>query len=382
MNELEHDYQSILLADHDGPCISLYQPTHRTFPDRKQDPIRFGNLLKEVEASLARQYGDRDIDALMKPFRALAQEEPFWNHTLDGIAVFATPDMFRVYTLQRSVKEKAIVADSFHTKPLMRVLQSADRFNVLGISRHEAVLYEGNRYTLDQVALEADFPKELKDVIVGAEDDPERAKRRHGPDKAGHLTRHGMNLRRELTENETKQFFRAVDEAVTKRYSQPSGMPLVLAALSEHHHMFREISDNPALMAQAIDVDPNAMTAEDLRARSWDIVLPTYLARLDGLVEQFGTARAKDRGSADLHEIGKAAAAGRIATLLIDADRVVPGQFDPDTGRITFGRLEDPGVDDMLDDLGEHVIRTKGEVVVVPADKMPSDTGLAAIYRF
>ena len=32
--------------------ISLYQPTHRSFPLNKQDPIVFKNLLKELEASL------------------------------------------------------------------------------------------------------------------------------------------------------------------------------------------------------------------------------------------------------------------------------------------------------------------------------------------
>ena len=382
MNELEHDYKTVLLADHDGPCISLYQPTHRTFPDRKQDPIRFGNLLKEVRASLGRQYGDRDIDALLRPFRALEDDAQFWNHTLDGIAVFATPELFKVYNLQRTVKERTIVAGSFHTKPLMRILQSADRFNVLGISRHSATLFEGNRYALDEVTLDADFPVDLEDVILADRDDPERTKRAHGPTGSGQTTRHGMNVRRELTENETRQFFRAVDEAVARTYSKPSGMPLVLAALPEHHHMFRDVSDNPALMAQAVDVDPASVTAGDLRARAWDIVLPRYLERLDTLTEQFGTSQANDRGSADLTEIGKAASAGRIATLLIDADRVVPGRFDPETGQITFARLEDPDVDDLLDDLGEHTLRIGGEVVIVPPERMPSETGIAAIYRF
>ena len=151
MDELERDYEPVLLAEHEGPCISIYQPTHRTFPDRKQDPIRFGGLLREVEASLARQYADRETEAILRPLRELAEDDQFWNHTLDGIAVFATPDLFRVYDLQRSVTEKAIVADSFHTKPLMRILQSADRYHVLGLNRHEASLFEGNRYALDPV---------------------------------------------------------------------------------------------------------------------------------------------------------------------------------------------------------------------------------------
>ena len=33
-------------------------------------------------------------------------------------------------------------------------------------------------------------------------------------------------------------------------------------------------------------------------------------------------------------------------------------------------------------DLGERVLRTGGEVVIVPAERMPTQTGAAAIYRF
>lgn len=382
MDDLEHDYETVLLADHDGPCVSLYQPTHRTFPDRKQDPIRFGNLLKELERSLNRQYAGKDIAALMRPFHVLAEDSPFWNHTQDGIAVFATEKLFKVYNLQRPVQEKAIVADSFHTKPLVRVLQSADRYHVLGLNRHNATLFEGNRYALGPVPLGEGFPGNTDAGIVTEEGGPERAKRAHGPTGPGMTTRHGMNLRQDASENERRQFFKAVDTAVIERFSRPSGLPLILAALPEHHHMFRKVSDNPALLAKAIDVDPASVSADDLRQRAWGIVLPAYLERLRGFVDRYEASKAEGGSSADLAEIGKAAAAGRIATLLIDADRVVPGRLDPETGSISFARLEDPDVDDLLDDLGEQALRTRGDVVIVPSESMPSDTGIAAIFRF
>jgi len=74
----------------------------------------------------------------------------FWNHTLDGLAVFATPRLFEVHRLQRSVAEFAVVADSFHVKPVIRFLQSADRFQVLGLSGSTVRLFEGSRDTLDE----------------------------------------------------------------------------------------------------------------------------------------------------------------------------------------------------------------------------------------
>jgi hypothetical protein len=100
-----------------------------------------------------------------------------------------------------------------------------------------------------------------------------------------------------------------------------------------------------------------------------------------GLIDQFGALSAEDRSGADLAEIARAAATGRIATLLIEADRVVPGHFGSQTGAIEFAPLDNPGVDDLLDSVGEHALKTGGEVVIVPAERMPTGTGIAAIYR-
>jgi hypothetical protein len=93
-------------------------------------------------------------------------------------------------------------------------------------------------------------------------------------------------------------------------------------------------------------------------------------------------AKSEELGSADVAEIARAAATGRVATLLIEADREIYGHFDPESGAIEFASLDDPGVGDLLDDLSEHALKKGGKVVIVPAERMPTDTGVAAIYRF
>jgi hypothetical protein len=103
---------------------------------------------------------------------------------------------------------------------------------------------------------------------------------------------------------------------------------------------------------------------------------------LAGLVEMFGVARAKELGTDDLVQAMWAAMAGRVATLLIEADRHVPGRVDAATGEIEIGDSANPVADDLLDDLGALVLKTGGQVVVVPAQQMPTQTGLAATYRY
>ncbi len=363
------------------PCLSLYQPTHRHHPGSQQDPIRFRNLVRSLEASLQEKYAARDARALLEPFHALAADEPFWNHQYDGLAVLATTTIFRVYRLQRPVPELAIVADSFHTKPLLRIQQSADRFHVLGLSRGSVRLFEGNRDVLDEVQLPETFPTAPSDVVGDRETgESDVAVAVSGAAYGSPVYQGGGE--RDTVRADTERFFRAVDEAVIERYSQPSGLPLILAALPEHHGTFHRVSRNRALIDGGIDINPDALTVEELRERAWQVMEPNYLGRLAALREAFAGGLAKGLAANDLAAVAEAAVMGRVATLLIQADREVPGRIDASTGRVELDDIGHPEVDDTLDDLAEMVLGAGGRVVVVPAERMPTDTGVAAIYRF
>lgn len=382
MNILANDYSTVLLGNYDAPCLSLYQRTHRQHPDKAQDTIRFRNLVKELGESLRQKYPAHEMQELLQPFDELAADRDFWNHATEGLALFSAPGLFRVYPLQRPVVNLAVVADSFLTKPLIRIIQSADRYHILGLSRHAFKLFEGNRDALGELAPIDDVPQtapELLEKILGGK---ERSDRVYGPAGVGSMTRHDTDIKQESIKKDTKQFFRAVDEAVREHHSQPSGLPLILAGLPEHHKLFREVSRNPALMQHAIDVNPDAISLQALRDRAWQVVLPNYLDRLAGLVEKFGVATAGGHGTDVLTDIAAAASAGRIATLLIEADRVIPGRIDAATGALIDGDLKNPEMGDLLDDCGERVLKARGDVVIVPAERMPTQTGAAAIYRY
>ena len=382
MEMLDDDYPGKILAKREGPCLSLYQPTHRDFPQRQQDPIRFRNLLRKLQESLQQKYPGREIAPLLAPFGALADDAGFWEHNLDGLAVLGARDMFGVYRLQRPVRELSVVADSFHTKPLMRIVQSADRYQILALNRRSARLFEGNRDRVDEIPLAAAVPRTVEDVVE-REPERDRATRTHGRVEPGVMGRHGAgDTRQDAVAVETERFFRAVDRAVLEHHSRPSGLPLLLAALPEHHHLLRKISDNPHLLDAGIDVDAGVLSLAELRERAWALVLPVYLGRLARLTDAFADAQAKQHGSGDLSDVARAAVQGRVATLLLEADRSIPGRIDADSGALSVGEPGDALVDDVLDDLGEQVLRSGGEVVIVPAERMPTRSGLAAIFRY
>ena len=383
MNTLDKDYQAGLLDKCDPPCLSLYQPTHRHHPDNQQDSIRFRTLVKELEEPLRQQFPKDDIRTLLEPFLALANDRDFWNHTLDGLAVLGARGIFRVYKLQRPVTEFALVADSFHTKPLMRILQSADRYQVLGLNRQEIRLFEGNRDALDEIELARTVPKTITEALGDELTDPHRTVASYGGIGDGHSPmHHGHGGKESEVDIDAERFFRAIDRGILEHHSKPAGLTLILAALPQHHHLFHQVSHNPLLIEDSIEVHPDSLTIEELRQRAWQILEPHYLARLAKLVEEFGNAKSRGLGDDVLVQVAKAIVAGRVATLMIEAVRKIPGRIDSATGEIEFGDLSHPEVDDVLDDLGELALKKGGQIVIVPAERMPTVTGIAAIYRY
>jgi hypothetical protein len=276
-----------LLSPYEPPCISLYQPTHRNHPGNQQDPIRYRNLLAEMESSLRQKYPTREVRSLLEKFQALSRDDRFWNHRTDGLAVFSSHDKFQIVELQRTVPELLVVADSFHTKPLLRILQSADRYQILALNRHEAKLYEGNRYALDPVELTS-MPATITEVLgdelteqylsvgahgAGAARSPKGGVAGHGAVPSIHA--HGDKA--DEVDNDRDRFFRFIDRGILEHHSRPSGLPLMLAALTEYHDPFRAVSHNPFLMAEGIRMNSDALSLEQLRAEAWRILEPAFI---------------------------------------------------------------------------------------------------------
>lgn len=364
----------------EAPCLSLYQPTHRHFPENRQDPIRYRNLVKQLKQSLEQKYPAREVKPLLSPLEDLAHEPEFWNHTQDGLAVLSAPDLFRIYKLQRPVHELAIAADSFHTKPLLRILQSADRYQVLGLSRGAIKLFEGNRDALDEIDLEPGVPRTIKEALGDKLTEPHQTVASYGG--SGAAMHHGHGGKSDEVDIDMERFFRAIDRSILEHHSRPSGLPLMLAALTEHHSAFRKISQNPFRMKEGIDIHPDAVSIDELRDRAWRIVEPQYLAVLDQIVGEFRQSKPSGLADDELPKVFMAALSGRISRLLIEAEREIPGHLDTATGKVEVADLSHPQVDDLLDDLGQLVLDKGGQVVVVPAERMPTETGAAAIYRF
>ncbi|MCH6233438.1 hypothetical protein [Cognataquiflexum rubidum] len=373
-----------LLATTDKTCLSLYMPTHRSHPDNLQDPIRFKNLLKKMEDSLLKKYSKDETNSFIEPLEELIQNPEIWNQNLEGLAVFSAGDWLQVVNLQIPVEELAIVADSFHTKPLRKYLQSSDRFHILGLDRHEMKLFEGNRFSISEIDISEIIPTTIEEALGSELTEKHTTVASYGG-TGGESSNmhHGHGGKKDEVDVDTERFFRFASEHVEEYYSKPIGLPLILAALPEHHHTFRKVSKNSHLLKEGIQINPSAISTDKLATMTWELMEPVYLKKLNDLADLFGQAKANGKGSTVIKEVALAATEGRIETLLVEEDKIIAIRItNLVTGNTQNKDLDNPIVDDLLDDMGELVIKMGGEVMVLPADKMPSDTGLAAIYRY
>jgi len=384
MNILTKEIIKDLQSKEGSPCISLYMPTHRSHPENLQDPIRFQNLTKELKASLLKKFSAIEVNTLIEPYEALSANSEFWNHTYEGIAIFSSNHLFMEFNLQVPVQEMVISADSFHTKPVRDYLQSMDRYHILGLSNEEARLFEGNRHSLSEIELPADFPKKITEALG------EELTEKHttvasygGVGSQSSSMHHGHGAKKDEVDTDAEKFFRVIANNVHETYSKPAALPLILAALPEHHNLFRKVNKNPFLIESGITVNPSSVPPEKLKDLAWEVFEPEYIARIKKMTGKYESAKANDLGSDSIDKVARAAKDGRVDTVFLETDLIIPGKLSINgKGNIKKGNMDNPDVDDVLDDIAELVAQMGGEVVMLPKEKMPSQTGLAAIFRF
>lgn len=367
-----------VLNHQQAPCASLYLTTHRTQPERRDDPTRYRNLVRELRDSLSSAYSPAMVAELIAPFENLERNEEFWNARTEGIIAFRSPDMFLRFHVDRPVGDLAVVADTFHVKPLLKLLQTSDRYHVLTLTRDSAHLLVGDRYGIEEVDLGPDAPMTME-AALGTE----LTERHFTRSNSGGTERSvGHTNTSDEVALDTEKFFRVVDRTVIERATRVDGLPLILCGVSELIGEFRRIKRNPNVLEDAIASHPHSLDRREMTKRAWSIIEPIATKRSLNLIELYRSASLRMHALDDIVQVAHAAVEGRIDTLLVEDQRQVPGKINSVTGEITFDDLSQPDIDDVLDDLAVMVLRMKGTVHVLPSQAMPTATGVAAILRY
>ena len=379
------DFDSALFEHEEPPLVSLYLPTHGR-AGAEEDRIGFKNLVEEARGKLAQEFAHREhtgVDARLD--EAAARLEELASPAPGGsLAVLAGNDRTYVYQLGYEAGPHAFVGERFYLRPLLKNFAFGSRYFLLGLSADRFAFVHGDFGSLDRVELPAhvldEFSEELPLVYDGTEGALDYSSlENHLPPY------HGYKSRNDVRKEEAEKFFQHVNKVVTEYLVQGTELPVILVSLPEHQTAFRRISTVPRLLNEGIEKDIGGMEAPELLADAKAVIEHVREARADELLEKLGDTAPHGGGSTDLSAIGLALVERKVRALFVAEGAYIPGGFDEETGEVFLferephGRFQGP---ELADAFARAALAQDAEVFELAPEKIPGDSGMAALYRY
>lgn len=371
------------------PCVSLYMPTQKAGPEIRQNPIRFKNLIREVEERLD-TIGIRHTEVANFLQQALELDtSDFWEHQDHGLVIFISPNVFRYYCLPIEFPELVVVSEQFHLKPLLHLIHNDGSFYILALSQKNVRFFQGTRYSLNEVEIEK-MPKILDEALL--EDDLQKGvQHRIGTSRGGSTNPalqpgsfHGQGSPdRDKRQEDILQFCHAVDAALHEKLHEEKS-PLVLGCVEYLFPIYQEANTYPHLLERGITGNPETAKPEELRDEAWQIVEPLFNEKQKQAMELYQqlAGEGDSKASGDIKEIVSAAYYQRVDSLFVPIERQIWGKFDPETITVDLHPKPEPDDEDMLDFAAIHTLLNGGKVYALEPEQMSNGVTTAAIYRY
>lgn len=375
-----------LIREQNAPCISLYMPIEQQAVQTRQNPIRFKNLMTEIEKHLsAAGFDQQQIDRLLSPIgedRSL----DFSGAMSDGLALFVTPGLYRSYRVPHMFQEFVFVGDHFHIRRILPLVTEEEQFYVLALNQEQVKLFRGSRYQLGEVDL-GDVPQSLSDALKY--DEFERHVQFHSTDNAprqnsdAQFHGQGTAANDSIQKEQILRLFQTLDNAITEHLNA-EGFPLILAGTDELRGLYHQANHYNKLLDDDIQVNPQALDETDIHQQAWSIVQRLSKTVTTNAIEKFqelaGTG--DERASNQLEHIVPSAYYQRVDTLFLPSKGESWGVFLPESGAVAFHEHYQKADQDLLNVAAIYTLQNGGTVHTLPIEQIPGDHHAAAILRY
>lgn len=368
-----------------SPSISIFLPTHRAGRETQQAPIRFKNLLRDAEKQfLGSGMGPREVSALLEPAQALLGDPYFWSHQYEGLAVFMTSEDFHSYRLPFRVEELLIIAQSYYVKPVLPLFTNNGHYYILAISQDGIRLFEGTRHSVGQIDLPDGTPVNLEEAL--RLDGRQKTLQMHtgtSQSEAGHGMFHGQGPGEEEQKVWIEQYLNLVDTGLKDIFREQQA-PLVLAGVDYLLPIYRKVSEYANIMQKGITGSPEYLRSEELQEQAWPIVEAYFQQETEKTVEQYHQLADTDKATDNVEEIVAAAFNGRVDKLILSVENQIWGAFNPKDGKVIRspnGQSKKYNIP-LLDFTAMNTLQNGGTVCALSQDEMPTDSPIAAVFRY
>jgi len=366
------------LGTAEGPCVSMFMPTHRSGRETLQGPVRLRNLINSAWGELSGAGVDEAvIEAMAAPLQLLADDEDFWQHTAEGLALFSAPGRFEHYRVLTSLTEEVVVGASFRVRPILPSVSRDHSFYVLSLSQNTVDLFEATGSVMTMLDLGDTAPS----MSVALElEDPERQLQFHSTGGGG-VAFYGHGAGAELDKTAIQRFLRVVDRGVCERLGD-AREPLILACVDYYLPLYRTITAYPNVLDTAVSGNPEHRSPTQLHVDALQLIEARTSGENRPGIERYRHGLDAGMTISAVADIVARAREGRIDTLLVTDVAPVWGRVAADTGTVSTSRPPSIYDEDLIDRAVFDTLAKGGDVVMTDAATLGTTTGVAATLRF
>lgn len=373
---------------HHAHCVSMYLPTHRSGHEviEDVDRITLKNLLKDVKKQL-QSYGlqEREMNAYLKPVHDLLEDDNFWRHQSDGLALFLYGDEFKYFTLPISFDPYVYIADHLYLKPMASLLSHTERFFIMALSLGSVKFYEGTPYSIVEVEMEGLIPRSLEEALSVGEDYEQKSLQfRSGQGEQGQgALYHGQGSGSQTEKKEeTLRYFREINAGLMQMLHDEDA-PLVLACVDYLEPIYREANTYPHLFDRHISGNHENTSMLSLHNAARDILSPHFEKDKKERYEAYQEKVHQGLASYEEKKVIPAAMIGQVDTLFIRKNEHLWGVYDAENHKI---KVDDQRKIDnacLLNKAAVETIKNSGKVFLMENGEMPQEgTIINATFRY
>ena len=259
---VKENFRELLRSD-GVPAVSIYLPTERASTGWETNRLRFRAALGQAKKLLEADHPQEVRGPLIGSLAPLLDDQHFWLYQADGLALFVSPSLERRYRLPVPFEEIVVVGQSFHTSPLLELLQIPEHYWVLSVSQKEVGLKQGTARGLTPVDLSG-VPESLRDALGGQVERDTLS--HHGTGARSGPIFHGYGVGKDDSKTELERFFRKIDTGLRDLLGDDLA-PLILAAVDYYHPIYRSISRLDNLTEEGIQGNVANWSDERLHSR-------------------------------------------------------------------------------------------------------------------
>jgi len=367
-----------LMAQRDaGPFIAIYLNTAAVLNDLNRQRLEFKQLVNEARTQLAQRFPSVSFQPFREQFERLIGDNDFWlQHTGPQTGLIANEEQVMIFDLQYPTDNQVIVNSMPAIRPILADRQHEFDFDLLALNEDSLMMYQQRQGNFTIVDLPSEAPATLQDTL-GTEKRGGDLNFNSSPVHGANY--HGHNAKAEEREIDQKNYYQQVAQYM-QDYSQTTQRPLILMGLPHNQSLFRQINKNPYLSEYlSIPKSPKNLSLGAIQTATEAIQTKWHTQLADIMLDRYDKAQSKQLALSDPFGMIKPALSGRIEMLIVASSANVAGTL-PSTEVLLDDPIAQP--DNLIDDLVDVVMAKNGQVRIIPADKMPTNTGALALLRY